>query len=116
MTHVTFGVSASSFAANMAVKQNTIDFALEYPKAVVAVKRSFYVDDGLAGADTIEEAIDLQRQLLDLFTRGGFLLRKWNSNKPSALQHVSSELKESHYTRSPDNYTQKLLALSGILI
>ena len=95
----------------MAVKQNAIDFTLEYPKAAIAVEKSFYVDDGLTGADTIEEAIDLQRQLQDLFTRGGFLLRKWNSNEPSVLQHISSELKESHSTQSlpsPDNYTKTL--------
>ncbi len=33
MTRVTFGVSASSFAANMAVKQNANDFSQEYPMA-----------------------------------------------------------------------------------
>ena len=37
MTRVTFGVSASSFAANMSVKQNATDLALEYPQAAVAV-------------------------------------------------------------------------------
>ena len=76
MTRVTFGVSASSFTANMSVKQNAIDFALEYPQAMNAVEKSFYVDDGLTGADSIEKAIELQRQLQHLFSRGGFLLRK----------------------------------------
>ena len=37
---------------------------------------SFYVDDGLTGADSVPEAIELQRQLQDLFNKGGFLLRK----------------------------------------
>ena len=32
MTHVTFGVSASPFAANMAVQQNTLNLAIELPK------------------------------------------------------------------------------------
>ena len=41
MTRVTFGVSASSFAANIAVKQNALDLALEYPKAAVAVEKAF---------------------------------------------------------------------------
>ena len=63
MTRVTFGVSASSFVANMSVKQNAADFALQYPLAVKAVTESFYVDDGLAGADSVEEAIELQEQL-----------------------------------------------------
>ena len=31
MTRITFGVSASSFIANMCVKQNTIDLAQEFP-------------------------------------------------------------------------------------
>lgn len=38
MTRVMFGVSASSFAANMCVKQNGLDFTLEYPLAAKAVK------------------------------------------------------------------------------
>ena len=80
MTLVTFGVSASSFAANMFVKQNAVDLALEYPLAVNVVHTAFYVVDGLTGADSTEEAIKLQEQLQDPFSHGGFLLCKWNSN------------------------------------
>ena len=65
MTRVTFGISASAFAANMSI--NAVDFAHQYPLAVKAVNESFYVDDGLTGADTIEETIELQKQLQDLF-------------------------------------------------
>ena len=50
MTRLTFGVSASSFAANMLVNQNALDHAHEYPLAVKAVEESFYVDDALTGA------------------------------------------------------------------
>ena len=32
MTRVTFGISASSFAANMALKQNAVDHATKFPK------------------------------------------------------------------------------------
>ena len=59
MTRVTFGVSASSFAANMSVKQNAADLAHKYPLAARAVE-SFYVDDGLTGADSTEKAVELQ--------------------------------------------------------
>ena len=62
MRRVTFGVSASSFAANMAVKQNSIDFAAKYPHAAIAVDKSVYVDDCLTGADTVEEATNLQTE------------------------------------------------------
>ena len=95
MTRLTFGVSASSFAANMSVKQNSHDFAMEYPLAAKTVEESFYVDDGLTGADSLEGAIKLQEELQDLFGRGGFLLRKWNSNNLDLLQHIPPELRDS---------------------
>ena len=63
MTRVTFGVSASSFAANMAVKQNAIDCADEYPVASEVVHESFYVDDCLTGAQDPTSALLLQQQL-----------------------------------------------------
>ena len=63
MTRLTFGISASSFAANMAVKQNACDLSAQYPLAAQAVERSFYVDDCLTGADTVQDATQLQGQL-----------------------------------------------------
>ena len=63
MTHFTFGVASSSFAANMSVKQNTIDHANQLPLAAAAVHSSFYVDDGLVRADSLGEAIKSQIQL-----------------------------------------------------
>ena len=104
-------MSASSFAANMSVKQNALDFALGNPQAVDAVEKSFYVDDGLTGADTVEKAIELQRQLQDFFAQGGFLLRKWNSSEPTVLQHITSELRETqctHLIPCLDEYTKTL--------
>ena len=75
MTRVTFGIAASSFAANMSIKQNALDFAHEFPLAVKAVNESFYVNDCLTGADTVEEAIELQAQLRSPFSKDDFLLR-----------------------------------------
>ncbi|XP_064382855.1 uncharacterized protein LOC135331570 [Halichondria panicea] len=111
MTRITFGVSASSFAANMAVKQNAIDHAMEYALAAKSVDTSFYVDDGLTGADTVQEAIELQRQLQDLFSAGGFLLRKWNSSDLRAIQHLPANLKDPKSIQempSTEEYTKTL--------
>ena len=43
MTRVTFGVSASSFVANMAVKQNAMDYMHEFPLAAKVVEQAFYM-------------------------------------------------------------------------
>ena len=114
MIRVTFGVSPSSFAANMSVKRNALDHALEFPKAADAVERSFYVDDCLAGANSVEEAVDLHQQL---FAKGGFLLRKWNSSDPVVLCNISPELRDmqsTHHIPSPDEYTKTLGMPTGI--
>ena len=109
MTRVTFGVSASSFAANMSLKQNALDFAVDYPQAAKVVEDSFYVDDGLTGADSIQDAIELRKQLQEFFTKGGFLLRKWNSSEPAVLDHIPADLKELNLIQQlpdPDQYTK----------
>ena len=76
MTRLTFGISASTFAAIMAMRQNSMDHELRYPQTAKAVLKAFYVDDGLIGADSIVHAIQLRKQLQELFRLGGFELRK----------------------------------------
>ena len=95
MTRLTFGVSASSFAANMAVKQNALDLVHEYPSAAQVVEECFYVDDCLTGSNTIEGAINLHLKLVELFDRGIFLLRKWNSSDTTVLQSINPNLRDS---------------------
>lgn len=75
MTQVTLRVP-SSFAANMAVRQNAIDYAQKFPLAAEIVQKCFYVDDCLTGADNLQSALSLQQQLMDLFSHGGFVLKK----------------------------------------
>ena len=80
----------------MCVQQNAVDLALEYPQAAKAVEESFYVDDCLTGADTIRDAVELQKQLQELFTKGGFLFRKWRSSEPNVLKDLPDDLKDQH--------------------
>ena len=111
MTRATFGVSSSSFAANISVKQNAIDHAQEFPLAAAAVHDSFYVDDGLTGAESVEEAVTLQKQLQELFDRGGFLLRKWKSSEPAVLKHLPTSLldpQSSHPIPDSDGFAKAL--------
>ena len=64
MTRMTFSVNAASFAANMSIKQTAVDFAQDY---LLAAYNSFYVDHGLAGGDTVNEVIELRKQLQELW-------------------------------------------------
>ena len=111
MTRITFGVSASSFIANMCVKQNAIDFGSLYPRAAKQVETSFYVDDYLGGADSHQEATKLQGEMHSLFLKGGFVLRKWSSSDPCVLENIPIELRDSQATvilSDSEQYTKTL--------
>ena len=70
------------------------------------------MDDCLTGANTVEEAIELQRQLRDLFSEADFVLRKWNSSSPALLQAVPPDLRDTQtsliISSSEDIYTKTL--------
>lgn len=81
------------------------------PLAARAIQKSFYDDDCLTGADDVQTASALQQQLQELFTQGGFLLRKWSSSEPSILQCISPELREAqeiHPISNENGYTRML--------
>ena len=69
MTTPTFGISALVFIANMSTKQNAINYAGSLSLAATVVDDTFYVDDGLTGAETIDKAIELCKQLRLLFEK-----------------------------------------------
>ena len=111
MTRVTFGVASSSFATNMAVKQNAVEHAQEFPLASSAVLESFYVDDGLVGADLVEGAIDLQKQLQEPFTCRRFLMQKWKASEPAVLQDVDTSLLDPQTAQTiqdPEGFSKTL--------
>ena len=99
MTRLPFGVSASLFAAKMAVKMNAVQNERSHSRAASEVQKSFYVDYGLTGVSSVSEAIELQKELQELFNKGGFLLRKWKPNKPEALRHLPEHLVEQKTTK-----------------
>ena len=91
MTKLTFRVSASSFASNMALRQNAIDYKESHPQAYQAVLNSFYVDDGLTGEDSIFEAVKLRDELQSLFHLGGFTLRKRKAGQQLVLASIPED-------------------------
>ena len=59
MTRATLGFPATCFTANMALKQNAIKLTDKYLLAANGFHESFYIDDTMTGADSIESAITL---------------------------------------------------------
>lgn len=63
----------------------------DFPIASTSLTHDFYVDDYIGGASSIAEAINLRQDLTNLMSKGGFVLRKWCSNRPEVLLDVPSD-------------------------
>ena len=67
------------------------------------LNNDFYVDDLLSGTSTIEDALNVQKELSALFQTAGLTLRKWASNHITFLDTIPLELQETQSKLSPDN-------------
>ena len=94
MQRVTFGVTSSPYLAIKTLIQIALDHGQAYPQAQKHIRESFYVDDFFGGADTDKEAVVLRRQINEIFSQGGFTIKKWRSSSPQVLKTVPSELQE----------------------
>ncbi|XP_055542672.1 uncharacterized protein LOC129728269 [Wyeomyia smithii] len=88
---VTYGLAPSSFLATRTLQQLADDEGTAYPLADPILRKNFYVDDCLGGAQSVDEALQLRHELTELLSKGGLTLRKWTSNKIEVLQGLSSE-------------------------
>ena len=59
----TFGFTSSPFLATQVLRHLADEYASLHPTAAKEIKLSFYVDDVLTGAQTMEQAIQLRKEL-----------------------------------------------------
>ncbi|XP_065087288.1 uncharacterized protein LOC135709015 [Ochlerotatus camptorhynchus] len=86
---VTYGTKP--FLATRTLNQLAMDEEEQYPMAARATTEDTYMDDVITGADTVENARELCKQLNEMTCKGGFKLRKWASNHQAALESVSED-------------------------
>ena len=95
MNRVTFGVTSSPYVAVRVLQQTADDHCDPDSKAHWHIHQSFYVDDLLAGAETVEEAVQLFLDLRKVLLKGGFELRKWRSSSSQVLDRIPLDLQEA---------------------
>ena len=116
MSRVTFGVTCSPFLAVRTLQQTATDFGKDYPAAQKHVNQSFYVDDLLGGADSIEEAKTLYRQLDEILQKGGFTLRKYRSSSSEVLDLIPADMKEDLPTKEMvDSHSESYPKALGVV-
>lgn len=115
LTTVVFGFICSPFLALRTLKQLIQDEGTKYPRAASALENQVYVDDLILGANSLEEAMSLQREVVDLLAAGCFDLRKWISNQPELVNHLpGSHLEQPLYFLCEENPLFSVLGLKWI--
>ena len=67
--------------------------------AAKAALDCFYVDDGLVGADSVDDAVGLRDELQHLFFARGFTLRKWRTSDKAVEMDIPLHLCDQDLTQ-----------------
>lgn len=73
---VTYGTASALFLANRVLKQLAENEGINHPEDSTILENYFYVENVSLGADDLEQALHLQKDLIELLNRGGFPLQK----------------------------------------
>jgi hypothetical protein len=97
LTTVTYGTTSASYMATQCLVVLAEEHNQSYPEASRAIKRDFYMDDLMTGAESIEECVILQEQISLILDSAQLPLRKWCSNSEEILKSVEFRGKEPLY-------------------
>lgn len=75
-------MSSSPFLAIRCLQETAQQMIHKFKNASKVIKRNFYVDDLLTGADTVNALIQLKQDIICILDSAKFQLRKWISNAP----------------------------------
>lgn len=85
---VTYGTASTPFLATRCLQELAIENKEVYPRTCKLIKHSFYMNDLLVSLDSINEALEVYRELTDILSAAGFQLRKWLSNEKAILNTI----------------------------
>nr|XP_044248773.1 uncharacterized protein LOC123002525 [Drosophila takahashii] len=85
---VTYGTTSAPFLATKCLDYLSEKAKDQFPLGSSALKHDFYVDDCLTGANSVAEAVQIQKELNKILLPSGFKLRKWCSNNGQILTDV----------------------------
>ncbi|XP_017476923.1 PREDICTED: uncharacterized protein LOC108366940 [Rhagoletis zephyria] len=107
---VTYGTTSASYLAIRVLRQLARDENSEFPLASNIFLNDSYVDDITSGTDSITDTIELHQQLSNLSKRGGFNLRKWNSNSNELMNVIPPENRDNAdaYKLKDENFVKAL--------
>ncbi|XP_055306802.1 uncharacterized protein LOC129571056 [Sitodiplosis mosellana] len=90
ITVVMFGLASSAYNAVRTLNQCAKDQEILFPKAAEVILKCFYMDDGTFGADSVEEAQVLSKEVEFVLQQGGFNVKGWTSNSKAVEAYMNA--------------------------
>ncbi|XP_026464135.1 uncharacterized protein LOC113366692 [Ctenocephalides felis] len=112
LTTVTYGTASAPYLAMRCLKMLAQNYASTFSQAAQVLDTDCYVDDIITGADTADELVKIQREVVQLLDEGGFSLHKWSSNCREVLQTIPKESQSSAMALFSEADTVKTLGLA----
>ncbi|XP_052415143.1 uncharacterized protein LOC127959801 [Carassius gibelio] len=94
-----FGTTCSPCCATFALQRHARDHSVPGDGVRNSVERCFYVDNCLQSVATAAEARGLVDKLRETLSSGGFEIRQWACNIPSAIGHLPKEARSDSMER-----------------
>lgn len=108
---VTYGTTSAPYLAIRCLNYLADQNDTQFPQASKLIKRDMYVDDVISGAETINDAIQMCKDITHVLSTGGFELRKWASNKSELLQSIDKGDHIQYHLQSFGDDSVKTLGL-----
>ncbi|XP_043488608.1 uncharacterized protein LOC122515358 [Polistes fuscatus] len=89
---LTYGTASASFLATRCLKEIADLEEGNHPIGAQVIRRDFYVDDLLTGADSIAEVREIRDQVNQVLAKAGFKLHKWAANSGKILPHIPEKV------------------------
>jgi len=102
---VTYGVNSAPYLALRCLRQLDLEDGADFPQAKGLLTYNTYVDDIVAGANSVEDLLAVQKVLVNLLQRGEFELKKWASNCDAVLRCIPIEDQAIELTFTPTEDT-----------
>lgn len=95
---VTYGTSSAPYLATKCLQKVAQLEENRFPIGSAVVKRDFYVDNLMTGANTLENLAEIKQQVVQLLDTAGFPLRKFSSNCLQIMESIPPSDREEVIT------------------
>lgn len=92
--NITYGMASSPFLAIRCLQETAQQMEYKYKDASEIIRRDFYVDDLLTGADSVKALTQRKQEITCVLDSSKFELRKWISNVSEISDQTGNTRKE----------------------